>query len=206
MSDHAIEPTRLADLRSRAASRLTGGATAKGAPERITDALSALYTLASSPQTASDALALLHELQVHQVELDLQAQELLDSRAELEWALRRQMEVHDLLPVGCFTIDAHLVVNEMNQAASEMLGLERGEHHEVDWDDFLCAASRATLKSLVERATTDVRMEPCLLKLRAPDGAERDVQADVRAERGAHRFLLVLTYLAEGRRVSLAAG
>jgi hypothetical protein len=35
-----------------------------------------LHALASSPQTAADALTLLHELQVHQVELDLQAQEL----------------------------------------------------------------------------------------------------------------------------------
>jgi PAS domain-containing protein len=206
MSDHAIEPTRLAELRSRAASRLTGAAAAKGAPERIADALSALYTLASSPQTAADALALLHELQVHQVELDLQAQELLDSRAELESALRQQMEVHDLLPVGCFTIDARLVVHELNQAGSAMLGLERGTGYQVDLRDFLGAASRGALKSLVERAATGARMAPCLLKLCTPDGAERDVQADIRTEPGRHLLLLVLTYLAEGRPVSLAAG
>jgi hypothetical protein len=107
----AIEPERLADLRSRAASRLTGLAATKGSTASAADALSVLHALASSPQTAADALTLLHELQVHQVELDLQAQELQESRAELESALRRQIELYDhsrwaaspSIPVSCCT-------------------------------------------------------------------------------------------------------
>jgi molybdenum cofactor biosynthesis enzyme len=87
------EPARLADLRSRAAARLKGPAAAKGTAAAAADALGVLHALASSPETAADALAMLHELQVHQVELELQAQELRESRAELEAALRRQLEL-----------------------------------------------------------------------------------------------------------------
>ena len=42
-----------------------------GATVRATDALGVLRALASDPATAADALTLLHELQMHQIELDL---------------------------------------------------------------------------------------------------------------------------------------
>jgi len=87
MSKPAIASEHLAKLRLRAASRLPGAAGAKGAAGGATDALAVLHELASSPATAADALALLHELQVHQIELQLQDEELRRSRAELESAL-----------------------------------------------------------------------------------------------------------------------
>jgi PAS domain-containing protein len=113
-------------LRRRATTRL-GGATAENGPAvGFVDALGVLHALASSPDTAPDALALLHELQVHQVELELQSQELMLSRGELELALRRQAARHDALPVGCFVIDAGGVVVELNETAAGLLGLPRG--------------------------------------------------------------------------------
>jgi hypothetical protein len=53
-------------------------------------AVRALYELASAPATAPNALALLHELQAHQVELDLQTEELHRMQAELEISLQRR--------------------------------------------------------------------------------------------------------------------
>ena len=60
-----------------------------------------------------DALALLHELQVHQVEIDLQAQELSASRLELEVALavaggKSNREVAEQLFIAERTVKAHL--------------------------------------------------------------------------------------------------
>ena len=195
MSEYAIEPARLADLRSRAASRLTGSAAAKGAPTRIFDALSVLYTLASSPQTASDALALLHELQVRQVELDLQAEELRDSRVALESALRRQLELYELLPVGCFTIDRHLVVHEVNQIGAQMLGLARDEALGSGLGHFLGADGGRMLSELISSSVGGGRQASCRLKLHPKDGRERAIRVDVRAEPGAHKFFVVLTHV-----------
>ena len=99
MLSHSTGLQQLADLRSRAAHRLSGGkgANSTGSADspdsqafQATDALAVLHAMASSQDTAGDALALLHELQVHQVEVELQAEELRDSRTELEAALRRQ--------------------------------------------------------------------------------------------------------------------
>lgn len=66
----AEEPDEQSILRLRAVSQLTAGARTQrtGAVE----AMAALLQLASSPTTAREALALVHELQVHQVELDMQ--------------------------------------------------------------------------------------------------------------------------------------
>jgi hypothetical protein len=95
MSTKPIAPEQLSNLRHRATSRLSAGAGATRAPVSASNALAVLHDLASSPETAADALALLHELQVHQVELDLQADELRESRAGLETALRRQTDLYD---------------------------------------------------------------------------------------------------------------
>jgi PAS domain-containing protein len=193
LSVQAIEPERLADLRSRAASRLTGTAATKGPPARAADALTVLLSLASSPETASDALTLLHELQVHQVELDLQAQELRESRAELESALRRQIELYDFQPVGCFTIDPRLVLIELNQTGAEMLGIGRNDAYGLGLDAFLCAQSARRLRSAISSVEAGVHRPSCLLRLCPKDGPERAVLAGIGTDPVANRYLVSLT-------------
>ena len=193
MSYQAVEPLSPAGLRNRAASRLTGSAARIGSPAGITDALSALYTLATSPQTAADALALLHELQVHQVELDLQAQELLDSRAELESELRWQAELYEFQPVGCFTIDAHLVVRELNTTGAAMLGVARDEGQGVHLGDFLSAGSKRSLQELAQRVVASSDSLSGTLQLCRPGEPERPVHVNLRAAPGARGCFVVFS-------------
>jgi PAS domain-containing protein len=176
-----MKPERLADLRIRAASRLTGAAAAKGSIARAADALAVLHALASSPETALDALTLLHELQVHQVELDLQAQELHESRAELETALRRQIELYDHQPVGCYTIDTQTVLHELNQTGAAMLGILREDAFGLSLDAFLCAESARRFRSTISSLDADAGMThaSCRLTLRPNEEPERSVLASV---------------------------
>jgi len=78
-----------------------------------------------SPATAPRALALLHELSVHQVELEIQSDELRRSRAELEASLARMTQLYDFAPVGCFTVDPTTVIHELNLTGASMLGAGR---------------------------------------------------------------------------------
>ena len=190
---HAIELERLADLRSRAASRLTGSAATKGATARAADALAVLHALASSPHTALDALTLLHELQVHQVELELQAQELRDSRAELESALRRQIELYDCQPVGCFTIDTRGVLHELNQTGANMLCVARDDAYGLPLDSFLSADSARRFRAWVPRADDSVRQASCRLTLSAKDGGAQAVLASIGADSEVNRYLVSFT-------------
>jgi PAS domain-containing protein len=189
----ALELERLADLRSRAASRLTGTAGTKGSTARAADALTVLHALASSPETAADALTLLHELQVHQVELELQAQELQESRAELESALRRQIELYDYQPVGSFTIDPRLVLHELNRTGADMLGIGRDDALGLPLDAFFSTESARRLRSAIAGLDASTRQASCRLKLCPKDGPERSVLASVGADPAANRHLVSLT-------------
>ena len=68
---------------------------------------------------------LVHELQVHQVELEAQNQELVCMQHKLEEARDRYADLYDYAPVGYFTFDARGVVVEVNLAGASLIGLER---------------------------------------------------------------------------------
>lgn len=147
LANRPLNSASLAELRRRAASRLTGAAATKGSAARAADALTVLHALASSPETATEALTLLHELQVLQVEIDLQAQELRESRADLEAALRRQLELYDFQPAGCFAVDARLKLIELNLTGAEMLGVGHAQAVGLPLDSFFGAGSQPVLRS-----------------------------------------------------------
>jgi two-component system, cell cycle sensor histidine kinase and response regulator CckA len=68
---------------------------------------------------------LLHELQVHQIELERQNDELQKSRAEAEAAMARYADLYDFAPVGCFTLERDGTVSQTNMAGARLVGLER---------------------------------------------------------------------------------
>jgi PAS domain S-box-containing protein len=146
-----IEKFQGAHLRDRAAARLKGHVGANGAMATTVNALAVLHALASSPDTAADALTLLHELQLLQVELELQAEELRESRLLLETALGRQTELFDHQPVGCFAVDRRLRISRLNLRAAEMLGVERYAAQGLCLDNWVSAATEHELRQLVSR-------------------------------------------------------
>ena len=109
------------NLRERAKTLLQAHGAGLGVAKDASAALRVLFDLAASPSTAHDALALLHELQVYQVELDLQNEELLSSRAELEAACDRQMQLHDASPGAQLVLDEKGCVLEGNALTQQHL-------------------------------------------------------------------------------------
>ncbi|WP_425259355.1 hypothetical protein ACPOLB_00680 [Rubrivivax sp. RP6-9] len=194
---HAPDATRRAALRSLAASRLSGPAASKGDSQRAVDALGVLHALASSPGTADDALTLLHELQVHQVELDLQAQELQESRAEIESALRQQTALHEALPVGCCTVDARLVLHALNRRGADLLRLGRGDVQGLALDTLCSTDSARRLRAAVASvgAGPDRGPAACLLQLHPHGGDVQPVLASIGPAPETGRFLVTLAPL-----------
>jgi PAS domain S-box-containing protein len=69
---------------------------------------------------------IIHELQVHQMELELQNEELRRAHAELDAVRARYFDLYDLAPVGYCTISANGIIKEANLTAATMLGVARG--------------------------------------------------------------------------------
>jgi PAS domain S-box-containing protein len=78
-------------------------------------------SLSLMPQ--AEAQKLIHELQVHQVELEMQNEELSRARAELEAARRHYFDLYHLAPVGYCILSREGLVLEANFTAVNMLDL-----------------------------------------------------------------------------------
>lgn len=193
MTIESDEARRQRELRSRAVASLNRPGTPAHGREDASAALGVLYTLASSPSTAPDALALLHELQVHQVELDLQAEELRRSRSDLESSLQRQTELYEFAPVAYLTLDAGAVICECNRRAAQALGVERVFLKGQSLDQWLSSAGATTLRLMLERVRSDGSVEHAELEMRAQhDGLARIAAASASADPAGKGFLVAL--------------
>lgn len=72
-------------------------------------------------------LKLMHELQVHQIELEIQNEGLRQTQLQLETAKERYFDLYDLAPVSYCTVSELGIILEANLAATELLGETRSD-------------------------------------------------------------------------------
>ena len=77
------------------------------------------------PQTKADLERLLFELSIHQIELEMQNEELRLSQAELDAARNRYFDLYHLAPVGYCTVDETGQILEANLHTTTLLGVPR---------------------------------------------------------------------------------
>jgi diguanylate cyclase (GGDEF)-like protein/PAS domain S-box-containing protein len=72
-----------------------------------------------------DELHLLHELQVHQIELEMQNEQLRQTQLALEESNDRYFDLYEFAPIGYLCISNHGLISELNWKATAMFGLGR---------------------------------------------------------------------------------
>ncbi len=104
--------------------------------------LRAIKPVRKPPRTGEETQRLLHELEVHQIELEMQNAELIRSRGELETALDKYTDLYDFAPVGYFTLDSSGAVSAVNLRGASLLGVERSQLIGRKFGPFVTAADR----------------------------------------------------------------
>ncbi|MDA8429744.1 MAG: PAS domain-containing protein [Geobacteraceae bacterium] len=92
------------------------------------------------PRTESDAQRLVHELEVHQIELEMQNEELHLAQEKLEVSRNTYAELYNFAPVGYFIFDAQGVIREANLTGAQLLGIDRGLLIDRRFADFIADA------------------------------------------------------------------
>ncbi len=119
----------------------------------------------SIPQTTADILRLVHELQVHQIELEIQNEELQRSRAEIEAGLKRYTELYDFAPVGYVTLSADGTIYQANLYLARLLRMERDLLMGVRFGLFVQEDDRVVFNAFLESVFGSKTRETCELAL-----------------------------------------
>lgn len=160
------EPSIYKQLRDKAELQLKAGTTPTGGHRSMgVDALRLLHRLSRNPDRADDALKVLHELQVHQVELDLQHEEIAAHEHLLEQDLYLYQTLFECAPVAYCVVDLDGSVIKANTAAAELFALNREHMAGQPIGAFLSPESRPHLYALLERASKSGARESCITEM-----------------------------------------
>ncbi|WP_161604501.1 PAS domain S-box protein [Roseiconus nitratireducens] len=128
-----------------------------------------------------DIQKLVHELQVHQMELEIQNEELRRAQTELACSRDRFADLYDFAPVGYLTLDRHGVILEANLTAATMLGVERNGLVNRKLTDFLPDQAKEAWHLHRRTVFADSRNRVVELPLRASDGRPQRIRLESRA-------------------------
>ena len=125
-----------------------------------------------------DRERLIQELQVHQIELEMQNEELRSVRDELEVALARSTELYDFAPAGYVTLDASSTILEINLAGAAMLGKERARIIGQRFAPCVAAAARPAWNDFLGRLREGSEQATCEVALATHGDEELNVRID----------------------------
>lgn len=87
--------------------------------------LTDMKTAGQPSRSKQDTQRLLHELEVHQIELEMQNEELRTVRDSIEVVLEKYTDLYDFAPIGYLSLDRTGIVRNANIACASLLGIER---------------------------------------------------------------------------------
>ncbi|OGQ96206.1 MAG: hypothetical protein A2284_04145 [Deltaproteobacteria bacterium RIFOXYA12_FULL_61_11] len=157
--------------------------------------------------TPEEAARVFHELRVHQIELEMQNEELRRAQVELEATRARYFDLYELAPVGYCTLSEHGLILEANLTASTLLGVSRSKLVMQPITRFIFKADQDIYYLHRKRLFETAEAQECELRLVKPDGTlffAHLTATAARADDGAPVGRVVLSDITEHKQAELA--
>ena len=189
---HSKDPKdKISELRRRAESAF---------PAKPRDAID-ISTLCTE-----DVQKLVHELQVHQIELEMQNDELRQAQIKLEELKDRFLDLYDFAPVGYLKLNENGLILEANLTAVRLLGEERESLIHRPFSRFVCKEDAEALYLYIKRVFERGDRQACESQIARKDGLPLHVQLEGMAiQDGAGRLVecrIAITDITERKRAA----
>lgn len=125
-----------------------------------------------------DVEKIFHELQVHQIELEMQNEELQNTQEELVASRDKYLRLYDLAPVGYCTLDREGIIQQMNETGARLLKIARSMLLGKPFILYAAPGDDAVLLTHLRRVFSTRKPQRCELRLRLRDKSEVDVQME----------------------------
>lgn len=118
-----------------------------------------------STLTVEDNARLLHELQVHQIELEMQNEELRNAYNEADLQARRYADIYDFAPVSYFTLNREGFILDLNLAGAILIGIKRSQKGRSRFGAAISPDSRPTFQKFLEETLAGKARQTCDVEL-----------------------------------------
>ncbi len=149
-----------------------------------------------NPST-EDSLATLHELQVHQIELEMQNAELRRVQSDLDAARIRYFDLYNWAPVGYFTLSESMRILEANLTSASLLGVARNMLINILITNFILPGDLNIFHLCRKRLIIGGAPQECELRMRRKGGSSFWVHIDILLERDSDGMPVYLATMSD---------
>ncbi|MBA3873059.1 MAG: PAS domain S-box protein, partial [Anaerolineae bacterium] len=115
-----------------------------------------------------DAKRLIHELHIHQIELELQNEELRVTQLALETSRGKYSDLYEFSPVGLLTLDTHERIQDANLTFVTLLGVDREKLIKSHLSDFIDSSTQDTYHFFYQALLSTQQPQQCEIVLISP--------------------------------------
>ena len=154
--------------------------------------------VAELPASPATSQRLVHELQVHQIELALQNEELLDAQDQVSTELERYADFYDFAPTGFVSLQPDRSIVQINLTGASLLGQDRAHLIGSDFGFFVAQADLLTFHAFVAQVFATKCKQSCEITLAASPSDRRTVlKVDAALSANGQECRTVLTDITE---------